>query len=49
MYEIEVKQNINFNNEKKERPSVKLKTKKSKHEDNKRNQSAKKTLRSCNF
>ena len=49
MYEIEVKQNINFNNEKKERPSVKLKTKKSKHEYNKRNQSAKKTLRSCNF
>jgi len=28
MYEIEVKQNINFNNEKNERSSVELKTKK---------------------
>ncbi len=34
---------------KNERPRVELKTKKSKHEYNKRNQSAKKTLRSCNF
>ncbi|MDP7541054.1 MAG: hypothetical protein QGF65_01100 [Candidatus Pelagibacter bacterium] len=49
MYEIEVKQNINFNNEKNERPSVESKTNKSKHEYNKRNQSTKKTLRLCNF